>query len=118
MKQRIFINNKAEWELLKTDSLSRQEIILFKYSPICAQSLDVQQEITAWYDTLVNDNIPVLAFVNVIGAKDLSRSIAAETGVTHESPQVIWFNKNGDIKFSASHRSINSENMNDNVAIK
>lgn len=118
MKKRIFINNISEWDNLKKETHDLNETIIFKFSPICAQSLDIQQDVEEWFEHEANDDNLMIAFVNVISARPLSQTIAAQTGIKHESPQLIWFNKNGEVKFSASHRRINQQTLNENIEIK
>lgn len=45
----------------------------------------------------------------MIGARPLSRQIEAETGVKHESPQVLWFAPDGRVCWHADHAGIAPE---------
>ena len=48
--------------------------------------------------------------VSVIEHKDMSSHIARETGVAHQSPQILLFHK-GQVVWNASHWSITEEAM-------
>ena len=49
--------------------------------------------------------------INVINSRPLSRHIADELGINHQSPQVIWLTKNHEIKWHASHYDISTRNL-------
>lgn len=49
-------------------------------------------------------------FVDVVQNRDVSRKIATETGVGHESPQVIVL-KNGSVYWHASHSAIDKDQL-------
>lgn len=110
MNKAVYINSIDEWERIKSAYKSLNEIIIFKFSPICAQSLDIEREVIKWFQKESTDNTAMVC-INVISNRFLSMSIAFETGVAHESPQIIWLNKEGKVKFTASHRKIDPDEL-------
>jgi len=49
-------------------------------------------------------------FVDVVKNRDISKKIASETGVAHESPQVLVL-KNGSVYWHASHSAIDKDQL-------
>ena len=72
--------------------------VLYKHSPACSISSRAILEVQAFADD--HPDVPVL-MVDVLGQQSLSRQLASQLGVHHESPQVIVL-KNGQPKW---HRS-------------
>ncbi len=58
-----------------------------------------------------NNHIKILK-VDVIFSKSLSKRIAKDLKIVHESPQIIWLDKELKVKFHASHYDINEEELN------
>lgn len=105
-----------EWEQFKSDNKSLNEIIIFKFSPICAQSLDIEGDVVTWFKNEMPDKL-VMVLIDVIGNRTLSMSLAEQTGVIHESPQIIWLDKDGKVKYTASHRKIDSEKLSKQLSL-
>lgn len=53
-----------------------------------------------------------VALVNVLTDRDLSRQLAVEWGVEHESPQLLWKDAQGTVHH-ISHFGISGEWLND-----
>ncbi|NNG27928.1 MAG: DUF2847 family protein, partial [Ignavibacteriaceae bacterium] len=84
------LKNINDWEEFKKEASSGNELILFKFSPVCGVSFYAENIFKDWVDEL-NETVRLrLSKVNVISARKLSQQIAEELNVTHESPQVIW----------------------------
>ena len=82
-------------------ALSHEEpVVLFKHSLTCPIS-------AAAYRQMLEVASPV-ALVVVQRARELSREIAARTGIRHESPQAIIF-RHGRAVWNASHYAITAE---------
>lgn len=94
-----------EWNNIKTES-NDSELIIFKYSPYCSISASVERDFDQWVMSLSGE--PKLSFikVNVISERLLSQKIAHDLKILHQSPQLIWLDKNHDIKWTASHYKI------------
>src|SRR4028119_2255464 len=74
-----------------------EPVVLFKHDPVCSIS------IVAYYQMKqLNDAIPM---IDVKRAGPVSQTIARQTGVKHESPQVIVLRK-GQAVWSASPYAI------------
>ena len=66
--------------------------VLYKHSPACSISSRAMLEVQTFADE--HPDVPVL-MVDVLGQYSLSRKLAAQLGVHHESPQVIVL-RNGE----------------------
>ena len=80
-----------------TDLLSRsqkQPIVIFKHSTTCPVSAAAYNEMEQLAGEVV--------LVEVQRARELSREIEKQTGIRHESPQVLVL-ENGKVVWNASH---------------
>ena len=101
----------AEWKALKAEALSSREILLLKVSPICPISREAEREFDEWAAGLPESEGPILAKIDVIAARPLSRVIGQELGVKHESPQAIWLSADGRVRWHESHGGITAESL-------
>lgn len=76
--------------------------LVFKHSPTCGISEQAYTEVSLFVDA--HPDLPVL-LVDVLAQRALSRQLAVELGVEHESPQVILV-ANGVPLWHASHRKV------------
>ena len=111
MSSIVKLNTIEEWEKLKKDSAEKTELIIFKYSPICAISSSVEDDFNSWFVNLGEDVNIKCAKVDVIEARPVSQLIAKELEIQHQSPQLIWLNKDTKVKWSASHYEINRSQL-------
>jgi len=111
----IKLKNKNDWEEFKSKAAEGNELIIFKFSPVCGVSYYAENIFNDWADKLQDSNKVRLLKVNVISARKLSQQIAEELNVTHESPQIIWLNMDLSVKWNASHYEIKEEEMNINL---
>ena len=75
-------------------------VLLFKHDPVCSISIVAYHELRR-----LDEPIPL---VDVSRSHALSRLIATQTGVKHESPQLIVL-RNGAAVWSASHYAIKAD---------
>jgi len=85
-------------------------IFLFKHSTTCPISSAAYREVESYLDRVGEGAKPVVYLVKVIESRPVSNAIAAQTGVTHQSPQVILVNGEEAV-WNASHSGIRSEAM-------
>ncbi len=103
----VEIKKIDEWENLKNEADGTSEIMIFKFSPICSISSSVEEDFNIWISGL-SENTPVKCVkINVIDSRPLSKHIAGELKIQHQSPQLIWLAKDGSVKWHASHYDIN-----------
>ncbi len=103
----IEIKNIDEWKNIKRETDGTSELIIFKFSPVCSISSSVEEDFKIWISGL-SENTPVKCIkINVIDSRPLSRHIAEELKIQHQSPQLIWLAKSGGVKWHASHYDIN-----------
>jgi len=74
-----------------------QPVILFKHDPYCSISMFAYSQMTGLAE-------PV-ALINVARDRDVSMRVEAETGVRHESPQVLVLH-HGKPLWAASHYDV------------
>lgn len=89
------------------------DIVVFKFSPICPISRRIENEFDSWFKK--HKKKLNLYKINVIAARNLSNHIADEFNISHESPQLIWLNKELKVKSHTSHYNIDETFLNDNL---
>lgn len=88
-------------------------ILIFKHSTRCAiSSMVISRLERQWSET---DMVPY--FLDLIGYRNVSNTIASELEVMHESPQAILL-KEGKVIFHTSHNAIDFEELNTIAASK
>lgn len=88
------------------DSVAAEQLsIIFKHSPTCPISLFAQREVTRFCEQ--TPGAPVY-LISVRRQRDVARHVAQQTGVRHESPQIVVLSR-GDVIASASHDAITAE---------
>ena len=105
------LNNLDEWESLKKEAEEKCELILLKVSPVCSISHSVENLFDKWYSEISENQKLKCAKVDVVNARPLSRHIADELSVFHQSPQIIWLDEKGKVKWSESHYSITRDEL-------
>jgi bacillithiol system protein YtxJ len=106
------LSDKKEWKELIKNSSNNYEIIIYKHSPICGLSHSIDIVLDDWCKVHSDNNRIKILKVNVVFSKSLSRRIAKDLKVVHESPQIIWLDNELKVKFHASHYDINEEELN------
>ena len=107
------INSETDWKKLKENKTA--ETLLFKYSPMCGVSFSIERKFHMWLDKISESENLNCVELNVITSRSLSREIAEELNVPHESPQAIWLDKDGAVKWHARHHDITEEELNSNL---
>ena len=105
MKEIKTLQTITEWEEAK-QSIPEQGLLIVKFSPRCPISRGVERDFDEWYNLLDGSQGFRCIKVDVVNARDLSRHIAQELSVRHESPQVIWLLPNLKVYWHASHWEI------------
>ena len=108
----INLSDKKVWKELIKNSPNDNEIIIYKHSTICGLSHSVNIIFDNWCEVHSDTNHIKILKVDVIFSKSLSRRIAKDLKVVHESPQIIWLDREMKVKFHASHYDINEEELN------
>ncbi len=80
--------------------------IIFKHSNRCPISARAKKRIERFEEESDLD----IQYTVVQDDRERSDRIAEETGVTHETPQVLFF-KDGDVVWHASHDDITEESL-------
>lgn len=97
-----------EWNDFKASLPNDNEVVIFKRSPRCPISLSVEAGFDDWVAQLASDHLQIVK-VDVVYDKPLSQHLSQELGISHESPQVLWLNTDGQVRFTASHRRITGQ---------
>lgn len=82
--------------------MNEELVVLFKHSPTCPVSWMAQREVMQYRSA--EPDVPVY-LVSVRRRRDVSLHIAAQTGIQHESPQIIVLRR-GEVIATASHDEI------------
>jgi bacillithiol system protein YtxJ len=105
----IELKELSDWEKLKEESrASGKPIFLAKLSPICPVSHAAEKVVLDWVGQ-EQDQTFLAARIDVIRARDLSRGIAKEIDVVHQSPQAIRLSPEGEPVWDADHFDITTE---------
>lgn len=96
------LETSQQWDALRQ---SEQTFVVFKHSTRCSISSlakrRLEEKVSADYST------PIY-YLDLLRYRALSNQIAADSGVTHESPQLLVF-KNGTCILNASHLDVQPE---------
>src|SRR5690625_8031815 len=104
-------------ELLTSDDLEKvweestqHPAFIFKLSTTCPVSADAFDQ----YHTFIEgkENEIAAFFVKVRETRDVSNQIEEETGIQHQSPQIL-FVKDREVLWNQSHAEITIENLED-----
>jgi len=104
-----------EWDQLKKDSLSKSELVILKYSPYCSISAFAEDNFDRWVSSL--DDSPELKIrkVNVVSERQVSQQIAKDLKIVHESPQLIWLDREMEVKWNVTHYGITTAAIEDKI---
>ena len=117
MKKSIQISSLGEWQDIKISSKDNSEIIILKISPICTLSFVAEKIFDLWFSRLP-ENIDIICLkIDVIKNRNLSRSLAQELNIIHQSPQIIWLYKSLEVKWHDSHYRINENSLNSHLSV-
>jgi bacillithiol system protein YtxJ len=83
--------------------------LILKHSPRCPVSIRAKGEVSRFLKNFTES----LDFelVDIIENRERSNEIVQETGIEHESPQVILLDDGGNCIWHDSHRSITRERL-------
>lgn len=100
----IQLHNEQDWNLVKEQ---RNRIIIMKNSTTCPVSHEAFKE----YQKFASENdSETLYYLNVQDSRPLSNLIAEQTGVKHESPQVLIF-EGDSVVWHDSHWNITNKKL-------
>lgn len=107
------LKDKKAWKELINHSSNDHEIIIYKHSPICPLSHSANLVLKGWSKSQVKKKDELKIFkINVILSRTLSETIEKDLNITHQSPQIIWLDKNIKVKHHASHYDITEDELN------
>lgn len=101
-----------ETELALEAALASDRYLLFKHSRSCPISARAFHEYRAWAEANPGQ---ATGWIDVIAGRALSQTVAARTGVRHESPQAILL-EGGRATWNASHGAITRASLGEAVA--
>jgi bacillithiol system protein YtxJ len=99
------ITTPEDWNRLIAESHDHA-LFVFKHSTTCPISFAAHHRVTAHWNG--RTGLPPIYLVKVIESRPLSNAIAAETGVTHQSPQLLLV-REGKAAWNASHGNITAD---------
>ena len=102
------ITELNEWETLWEKS-GEKPVVVLKHSTTCPVSANALKEFESYLEDQPN-NEPEYVLVKVIESRPVSNRIAEDTGVKHESPQILWV-KNKEQQWNTSHWAVTKAHM-------
>ncbi|MEN9447541.1 MAG: hypothetical protein RJA25_831 [Bacteroidota bacterium] len=105
------------WETLLTEQqfleLQQQSPLfaIFKHSTRCSVSAMAKNRVERNW----NLSMPIY-YLDLLQHRSISNLIATQTGIEHQSPQLIVF-KNGKAIYNASHNAIDIEEIKEQLAV-
>lgn len=108
--------SKINWLQLQSSSQIEEIIehsksvpcLIFKHSTRCSISSLAQNRLSKGWSLGGNEILPY--HLDLIAYRDLSRAVAEQFGVRHESPQVLLI-KDGQCVYDASHLGISAADI-------
>ncbi len=101
----------VEDEAAVEQAMGAPRAVIYKHSPRCGVCVASDQEIRHFVDGPCD--IPVY-WIDVVARGRLSQLVAAQVGVTHESPQVILLER-GRVVWHASHWEVRASDLEEQV---
>ena len=99
----IPLETEEQWQTLQQSS---GPVVVLKHSATCGISLHAHSRVTEGLKSgTIDRDVHLLIIQN---SRPLSAKITEDTGVTHQSPQLIIL-KNGKAIYNASHQAIMPE---------
>lgn len=86
------------------ETSSQRPLVVFKHSTTCPVSANAHEEFRNYLNGSPREDVDYL-LVKVIESRPVSNKIAEDTGVKHESPQIIYIDKGAKV-WTASHWSV------------
>jgi bacillithiol system protein YtxJ len=99
------LESEADWEEALQES-EKSPVVIFKHSTRCSVSFMAKKNFETGWD-YSEDEIRAY-FLDLVRYRSVSDRIAQDTGVRHESPQIIFL-KDKEVILDASHHAIDAE---------
>ena len=99
----IHLNSISELEAALKVS-QEKPVLLFKHSSRCSISTNALSRLERKWEAGTEEKVSPY-FLDLIRYRKISDAIAEETGIQHESPQLIIWHK-GKVLYQASHNGI------------
>jgi bacillithiol system protein YtxJ len=100
----IQLHNEQDWNLVKDQ---KKRIIVMKNSTTCPVSHEAFKEYQKFAEGHENETI---YYLNVQDSRPLSNALAEQTGIKHESPQVLIL-EGDEVVWHASHWNITNKKL-------
>lgn len=106
------LNSSEDLDQLIQKESFEKPVMLFKHSTRCSISSMALSRLENYWD--IDEEALQPVYLDLIAYRNLSNKIAADLGVTHQSPQVLIV-KNGKCTYQASHNQIDVEDIKQNL---
>lgn len=103
----IYLDSVDQWERMSAGG--EGDMIVFKGSSWCGYTAMVEARFNRWYRGIPVSSRPVVLKVDAARHRDVCDRIAADLGIRHESPQVIWLDRDRGVRWHASHSAITTD---------
>jgi bacillithiol system protein YtxJ len=102
------LENESQWQNI-LDQSRIKPVLVFKHSTRCSISSMVLDRINRSWKAGFEEKVSAW-YLDLLSFREISNRIAAETGVEHQSPQLLLI-KNGDCVKAESQNGIRLENF-------
>ena len=111
------ITDMAQWQKLweQSKAADAPAVLIFKRSQICPTSHFAEGIFNHYISSLKEAPNLKIYSVDVIAARPVSRQIAADTGIEHESPQALLIKGDRKVAWNASHGDIDEDALKQHV---
>ena len=113
------LTEMAQWQQLweQSKQADAPSVLIFKLSPICPTSHYAESNFNRYVGKLSENPALQIYSVDVIAARPISRQIASDTGIQHESPQALLIQAGRNVAWNASHGEIDEEALRKHVPL-
>lgn len=104
----IEITTAEQWEAAY-DKTTERPLVVFKHSTTCPVSANAYKEFNDYLNGKPRQDVDYM-LVKVIESRPISLQIADDTGIKHESPQIMFLDKKAKV-WSATHWAVTKEHI-------
>ena len=102
------ITTAEQWESA-FEKTSDRPLVVFKHSTTCPVSANAYKEFKSYLEDKPRQDVDYM-LVKVIESRPISLQIADDTGIKHESPQIMFLDQKAKV-WSATHWAVTKEHI-------
>lgn len=102
------ITSSEQWEAA-FEKTTERPLVVFKHSTTCPVSANAYREFKNYMEDKPRQDVDYM-LVKVIESRPISLQIADDTGIKHESPQIMFLDQKAKV-WSATHWAVTKEHI-------